>query len=233
MDKKFELVKQEGTCLYRIKALRTGPWGPAGILGGFVEKESNLSHYGNCWIYGDAKVYGDARVFDNAEVYDDARVFDNAKVSDDAVVFGYARVFGYVNVFGSARVYDNVYVSGGVRVFDNAEVCGNAEVFGSASVYDNAEVFDNARVYRNAKVCGDARVVYDLKLHPYYINGSEHNVNYVGHNDEKPMIMIGCKIHSLEHWLENYREIGYENDYTGEQIEEYGLYLDLFKKLLS
>jgi hypothetical protein len=78
------------------------------------------------------------------------------------------------------------------------------------------------------------RIKYkDVTNFPYYINGSEHSVNYVGHKDEKPMIMIGCKIHSLEHWLENYREIGYENDYTEEQIEEYGRHLAHMAQLLK
>jgi hypothetical protein len=58
-------------------------------------------------------------------------------------------------------------------------------------------------------------------------------VNYVGNKDEKLMIMIGCKIHSLEHWLENYREIGSKNGYTEEQIEEYGRHLAHMAQLLS
>jgi hypothetical protein len=79
-------------------------------------------------------------------------------------------------------------------------------------------------------------------LYPYYIKGSAHSVCYVGHKDEKPMIAIGCEIHSLEHWLETYREIGWletyreigsKNGYTKYKIEEYGLYLDLFKKVVK
>jgi hypothetical protein len=47
------------------------------------------------------------------------------------------------------------------------------------------------------------------------------------------MIMIGCEIHSLEHWLENYREIGSKNCYTKYKIEEYGKHLAHMAQLLS
>ena len=60
-----------GTTLKRIRAavgfkLKCGIVIVKGELGGWIEKESNLS--GNAWVYGDAKVSG------NAEVYGDARV---------------------------------------------------------------------------------------------------------------------------------------------------------------
>ena len=45
-------------------------------------RESNLSHEGNSWVFGDALVYGDALVSGNAKVYGDAWV------SGDAQVFG-------------------------------------------------------------------------------------------------------------------------------------------------
>ena len=38
----------------------------AGDLGGFIEKESNLSHEGNCWIFKDAQAYGSAKFTETA-----------------------------------------------------------------------------------------------------------------------------------------------------------------------
>ena len=52
-----------------------------GELGGWIEKESNMS--GNAWVSGDAEVYGDARVSGNAKVYGDAKV----KSSEDYCVY--------------------------------------------------------------------------------------------------------------------------------------------------
>ena len=68
--KKFELTSEFitnifGTKLFRIKALIEFGNVKAGDLGGYVEKEENLSHEGNAWVYGNAEVYGDAEVSSN------------------------------------------------------------------------------------------------------------------------------------------------------------------------
>ena len=131
MSKKFELTSNFkvflGRKLFQIKALVSFGDVKEGDLGGYIEKEENLSHDGNAWVCGDAKVYGNAKVFDNAKVYDNAEVFGNAKVCDNAKVYGNAKVSG------NAKVYDNA------EVFDNAKVSGDAKVFGNAKVSDNAD----------------------------------------------------------------------------------------------
>lgn len=63
--KKFELTAEFvtnvfGKKLFRIKALVAFGDVSAGELGGFVEKEENLSNNGNAWVSGNARVYGDA-----------------------------------------------------------------------------------------------------------------------------------------------------------------------------
>ena len=63
--KKFELTREFitflGRKLFRIKALVEFGDVKAGELGGYVEKEENINHEGNAWVYGNARVYGDAR----------------------------------------------------------------------------------------------------------------------------------------------------------------------------
>ena len=75
-----------GTVLHRVVATTSfkvacGMTITEGDVGGWIEKESNLSD--NAWVFGDAQVYG------NAEVYGDAEVRGNAKVTNagDCVVF--------------------------------------------------------------------------------------------------------------------------------------------------
>ena len=74
-QKKYELLKNDtvtapnGKTLYRIKSLINFGVVVAGSLGGYIEKEDNLAHSGNAWVYGDARVY------DNAQVYGDALVY--------------------------------------------------------------------------------------------------------------------------------------------------------------
>ena len=73
-QKKYELLKNNtitapnGKTLYRIKALIDFGVVVAGSLGGYIEKEDNLTHTGNAWVYGDARVYGDAEVSGNADL---------------------------------------------------------------------------------------------------------------------------------------------------------------------
>ncbi len=65
--KKFELTTETkvvfGRALYRIKALIAFGNVEAGELGGWIEKESNLSQDGGAWVSDNAKVYGNAWVF--------------------------------------------------------------------------------------------------------------------------------------------------------------------------
>ena len=110
--KKFELTAEFvtnvfGKKLFRIKALVAFGDVEKGELGGFIEKEDNLSHDGNAWVYGNARVFGNARVSGNAQVSGDARVSGNAWVYGNAQVSGDARVYGNAQVSGDARVYDD------------------------------------------------------------------------------------------------------------------------------
>lgn len=96
--KKFELTTDtkmvNGRKLFRIRSLISFGDVTAGDLGGYVEKEGNLSHDGNAWVFGDAWVIGNARVCGNALVYDNARVYGNASVYGDARVCDDASVYG-------------------------------------------------------------------------------------------------------------------------------------------
>ena len=94
--KKFELTTDTkmflGKKLFRIKALISFGNVKAGDMGGYIEKEENLSQYGDAWVSGDAKVYGDARVSGDARVYGDAEVSGDAEVYGDA---DYATASGF------------------------------------------------------------------------------------------------------------------------------------------
>ena len=117
-----ETINHNGTTLYRIKALRDFNDVKKNSLGGFIEKEDNLSHEGNAWIYDNVRVFGNVEVFGNAKVLGDAWVFDNA------LVYGNAEVYGDARVFGDATVLDNAKVYGDARVFGDADVYGNTLV---------------------------------------------------------------------------------------------------------
>lgn len=74
MEKKYRLTDEtmmlpDGTRLHRIMALRDFGDVQAGDLGGFVEKEANLSHKGGARVYGGAEVCDDARVYGGDDLY--------------------------------------------------------------------------------------------------------------------------------------------------------------------
>ena len=64
--KKYELTEETftvfGKTLYRIRAVRDFGSVKTGEFGGYIEKEENLSHFGNAWVYGNARVFGNAWV---------------------------------------------------------------------------------------------------------------------------------------------------------------------------
>ena len=128
-EKKYELTDETieycGKTLHRIKAIRNFGNVKVGDLGGFIEKEDNLSHDNNAWISDNAKVYGNAKVsinalvFGNAQVSDNARVFGNAQVSGDAKI---TKTSDYITFSGFGSHLDHHITM--YRQNDDIGVCG-------------------------------------------------------------------------------------------------------------
>ena len=145
MNKKYELLKDDyieykGKTLYRIKALRDFGYIKKGELGGYIQSENNLSHEGDCWVYGNACIYDNAKVYDNARVFDNAFVYDNAKVS------------GYACIYDNAKVYENA------RVYEHARVYGYAEVYGDSCIRGNVNIHGKTLIHGDAKASGNINV---------------------------------------------------------------------------
>ena len=96
VEKKFfpELDRE----LWQIESVDYFVGAKKGERGGWIEKEDNLSQYGNAWVSDNARVY------DNAWVYGNAMVCDNAVVGDTAEVYGAARVSGNAEVSNSKEI---------------------------------------------------------------------------------------------------------------------------------
>lgn len=111
-NKKYEFTGEEKTIsieigsevtVRRIRRIYDG------LMGGWIEKESNLSHEGSCFVYDNATVTGNANILENATVR------------------GYALVTGYATVFGSATVSENATVFGYATI--SGDVCGGTEIW--------------------------------------------------------------------------------------------------------
>lgn len=132
MSRKYEMTGEEkefkGHIVHRIRASRDFGNVKAGDLGGWIEREKNLSHTWICWVSDEAIVYGNARVFDNAQVYHEAVVSGDAWICD------------------RARIHDRANISGSAKICGMTDVCGEAEI--SGDVY----------IYRSVTVCGKAKI---------------------------------------------------------------------------
>ena len=202
-----------------------------GECGGLIEKESNLSQEGDCWIHSNARVYGDAQVHGNAQIHGKARIFGNARVLDTARISGDARISG------KARVYENVQVTDKACVYGNAHVSGNASIFDRARVYGNAQVHDNVQVHGNARVYGNVQVLHrsvvtgDIILNKSVlsVNRSDGWTFLVAPTKEGYAITAGCRHFTSfeaarEHWKHRQGTLlGEETDMILNVLEQYAI----------
>jgi len=137
----------------------------------------------------------------NCWVYDNAQVYGNGEVSGDG------KVFGYGQVFGNGKVYGNGTISGNGTVYGNGIVYGNGRVSGYGKVYGNGMVFGNGKVIDN-----------DWVTNTFYVTGSKHAVCLSSYTS----LTIGCHARTFKEWEETFEDVGKENEYTTEQIKEYG-----------
>ena len=146
--KKYEMTSNTkefaGRKLFQIRALKDFGDVKAGDLGGYIEKEENLSQDGIAWVFDNACVYDNARVLCNAYVCGNAYVYDNAQIYDDARIYDNVCVYGNAYVYGDAKVFGNACVCDDAEVFDNARVLGNAQVYDTTWIHCDAQISSNA-----------------------------------------------------------------------------------------
>ena len=209
--KKYELTTNTkmwfGRKLYQIKALKDFGNVKAGNLGGYIEKEENLSHDGNAWVYDSALVY------DNACVFSNARIFGNAKVYGYAQIFSNALIYDNTRVYNDAWIYGNACVFGDAEVFDNARVFDNAEIFDNARVFGDAHVYDNAWIYRDAQISNNADYIYFKGF------GSENrNTTMFKTKNRDVYVSCGCFTGSLRAFMDKVKETHGNTKYAKEYL---------------
>ena len=143
---KYSLTKNKkvvnGIILFQIKAEMSFDEVAKDELGGWIEKEENLSQEGNAWVYENAHVYGNARVYGNAWLYGGAWVYGNAQVSENARVYGNAQVYGNALVSGDALVHGDAWVFGDAWVYGKLNL-SLGYFFGWKEKKEEIKCFDN------------------------------------------------------------------------------------------
>ena len=107
----------------------------------------------------------------------------------------------------------------GAKIGPSAKIGSSAEIGPSAEIGSSAQIGPRAEIGSSAKI-GDSAIVKTL-----FITGSRHSVSYWGEDK----IEIGCHQYSISEWLERYDNIGRQNDYAEEEINEYLGYINLIK----
>lgn len=166
MKKKYKFIEEKevlGTdgkkhTLHRIQAIKEFWNVEKGDIGGWVEKEANLSHDGNAWVKNDACIYGNARIEGNAVISEQAEVYGNAIISGQAEVYGNACVLGNACIDGNAKVYDEAVVGEEARITSHAKVYERAEIHGQAKICEFSSIWGGAYIGEKARVYGTATI---------------------------------------------------------------------------
>ena len=162
-----------GITLHRIRALKDFGNVKEGDIGGWIEKEENLSHTGLCWIYDEAIVREDARVTENARAYNISEISGQALIREDAVIrndvkiYDSTDIYGRAEVYGQAEIYEKAKICKNSKVYDCAKIHGNAWICGNSKIYEFAEVYENSEVYGNSEVRGNSKVYGNSKIYNY------------------------------------------------------------------
>lgn len=193
ISKKYELTNETKkvtlSCrtffVHRIKALKDFGDVKKGDLGGWVEKESNLSQEGDCWIYDNAMVSENARVQDNAKVFDTVCAYEDSLVKDNAEVHGNdVYLNGTAIIHDYAKVLDGDDISidiGGHAIVDccGGTFMGLGEISGNAQVIGTLTMVGKVKIRGNAILNGDMGVNADDCSEGIIIEGNTEITGYL------------------------------------------------------
>ena len=201
--KKYELTDDSitfmGRELFRIRAIRSFNDVAVGDLGGYIEKEENLSHDNDAWISDNARISGNARIFDDARicgkacVCGNAYIYGKACIGGNAWISGDAHIYDHADIYGNARIYGNACISGNARIFGDARICDNAWISGYACIYDNAHIYDHADIYDHVNISGNAHISDDADyLYLKGLGSENRNTTFFKYKDGHIHVSCGC-----------------------------------------
>ena len=203
--KKYELTDDSitvmGHKLFRIRAIRSFNGVNVGDLGGYIEKEANLSHDDNAWISDNACVYGYARIYDDAHISGNARIYNNACIYDDVHISGYAYIYN------DARICDNACISGCACIYDNVSISGDAYISGFAYISGYA------------RICGDAWIHSETDYLCFKGLGSQNrNTTFFKCKDGHIHVSCGCFSGSIQEFETKIKKTHGDSKYAKEYL---------------
>ena len=142
------------------------------------------------------------------------------------------RVLYQIKALVDGKHFKKGELGGFVSSAENLSQSGDAWVSGNARILDDAWISGDARISGNARILGDAELSGNAThtVSPLQIQGTRHFLN-VDFDADVVYVKIGCMRKTLSDWLKDFSTIGAKDDYTPDQINEYGEYLKLCKSL--
>lgn len=123
----------------------------AGDIGGYLEDESCLSHFGNAWVA------------DSAMIHNSSCVSGGALVKDNAMLLLNCYLYGTVTVSGNARLYSTNLQGEGIHVQDDATLEG-CRIHGDQLTFKDSVHLQNVNSKRNVQqleISGEAKMLQE------------------------------------------------------------------------
>ncbi len=96
-----------------------------GDLGGYIERESNLSRRSLAWVANGACVYGNAKVCGDAILGKGAQLYGQAMLMDEVMVSGAARIGGTTQVRNSITIVGALVANGNTMIYGSGTLSAN------------------------------------------------------------------------------------------------------------
>lgn len=202
-EKKYEFTGEtkelNGRTLHRIRAIRDFRNVKEGNLGGWIEKEENLSHEGNCWVANEACVFDDARVRDNSYVGGRARIENQAYVGGVVCIVDQAYVGGKACIVGEAIVGGEAFIAGDACITERAFIAGKA-IITSTDDYTEKNALPEMKIWE--AIMNERQ--RQNRLHPQW-HGNDHGLVVLAEEFGE----VAKALYELkQEWnVENYREL--------------------------
>jgi len=184
MYKKYEFTGESkdvsGVTLRRIRRLSDG------LVGGWIEKEENLSQDGTCFVFDSSEVYQDVKISEHAVIFGSARLSGCATLTGRAMVYGNAIVAGNAKLSGNVEVYGRSIISGDTTIMDSCSVSGNVLVIGKTIMSDTVIVRGDASVC-SATLSGRTILDGHTSIHTgamIHHNSDVITFSYIGDNND-------------------------------------------------
>ena len=132
--------------------------------------------------------------------------------------------FQYTNI----SELEEEFAQRGIEVGDYCNLGDGCELGYGCKLGDYCNLGDGCELGYGCKLGNGCELGDGCKVpKSLFISASQHSVSYWGYD----AIQIGCKKYTISEWQKHFREIGKAEDYSEEQIDEYGSYIDLIAKL--